>query len=79
MKLAFVLGTRPEIIKWMDPRTGEQVIMREDGTLTPIGKRLRAMMQLNKVNKSNQWDVWIDREFLTVDSSVLNNVWDLSK
>ena len=70
---------RPEIIKWIDPRTGEQVVMREDGTLTPQGKRLRALMQTKKVNKSNQWDVWIDREFLTVDSSVLNNVWDLSK
>lgn len=67
----------PEIIKWVDPRTGEQVIMREDGTLTPQGKRLRALMQTKKVNKSNQWDVWIDREFLSVDDSVLNNVWDL--
>ena len=67
----------PEIIKWIDPRTGEQVVMREDGTLTPQGKRLRALMQTKKVNKTNQWDVWIDREFLTVDNSVLNNVWDL--
>lgn len=69
--------TVPEIIKWIDPRTGEQVVMREDGTLTPQGKRLRALMQTKKVNKSNQWDVWIDREFLSVDDSVLNNVWDL--
>ena len=69
----------PEIIKWIDPRTGEQVVMREDGSLTPQGKRLRALMQTKKVNKSNQWDVWIDREFLTVDDSVLNNVWDLEK
>ena len=71
--------TRPEIIKWVDPRTGEQVVMREDGTLTPQGKRLRALMQTKRVNNSNQWDVWIDREFLSVDDSVLNNVWDLDK
>ena len=71
--------TRPEIIKWIDPRTGEQVVMREDGTLTPQGKRLRALMQTKRVNNSNQWDVWIDREFLSVDDSVLNNVWDLDK
>lgn len=69
----------PEVIKWIDPRTGEQVVMREDGTLTPQGRRLRALMQTKRVNKSNQWDVWIDREFLSVDDSVLNNVWDLDK
>ena len=71
--------TRPEIIKWIDPRTGEQVIMRDDGTLTPQGKRLRGMMQTYKVNKSNQWEVWIDREFISLDDSVKNNPWDLSK
>lgn len=68
---------RPEIIKWVDPRTGEQVVMREDGTLTPQGKRLRAMMQTMKVNKSNQWDVWIDREFVSLNDSVAANPWDL--
>jgi hypothetical protein len=71
--------TRPEIITWVDPRTGEQVIIREDGTLTPQGKRLRGMMQTFKVNKSNQWEVWIDREFISLDNSVANNPWDLSK
>ena len=71
--------TVPEVIKWIDPRTGEQLIMREDGTLTKQGKRLRALMQTFKVNKSNQWDVWIDREFISVDDSVLSNVWDISK
>jgi hypothetical protein len=71
--------TRPEIIKWVDPRTGEQTIVREDGTLTPQGKRLRGMMMTFKVNKSNQWDVWIDREFISLDDSVKNNPWDLSK
>lgn len=71
--------TRPEIIKWVDPRTGEQVIMREDGTLTPQGKRLRAMMQTFKVNTTNQWEVWIDREFVSLNDSVAHNPWDLSK
>jgi len=71
--------TRPEVIKWVDPRTGEQVIMREDGTLTPQGKRIRAMMQTYKVNKSNQWDVWIDREFVSLNDSVAHNPWDLDK
>lgn len=71
--------TRPEVIKWVDPRTGEQVIQREDGTLTPQGKRLRAMMQSLRVNKSNHWDVWIDREFVSLNENVKNNPWDLTK
>lgn len=71
--------TRPEVIKWVDPRTGEQVIMREDGTLTPQGKRLRAMMQTFRVNNTNQWEVWIDREFVSLNDTVAHNPWDLSK
>jgi hypothetical protein len=69
----------PEIIKWIDPRTGEQVVMREDGSLTPQGKRLRALMQTKRVNKTNQWDVWIDREFVSLGDIDSNNVWDLNK
>jgi hypothetical protein len=68
---------RPEVIKWVDPRTGEQVVMREDGTLTPQGKRLRAMMQTFKVNRTNQWEVWIDREFVSLNDTVAHNPWDL--
>lgn len=70
---------RPEVIKWIDPRTGEQIAQREDGSLTPIGKRLRATMQTRRVNKSNQWDVWVDREFVSINESVKHNPWDLSK
>jgi len=69
--------TVPEIIKWIDPRTGEQLCMREDGTLTPQGRRLRGMMQTFKVNRSNQWETWIDREFISLDDSARNNPWDL--
>jgi hypothetical protein len=70
---------RPEIIKWVDPRTGEQLVQREDGTLTPIGRRLRAMMQTMKYNTSNQWVVYVDREFLSMDQRAAANPWDLSK
>lgn len=70
---------RPEYIKWIDPRTGEQVLMREDGTLTPQGKRLRATMQTFKVNKTNQWEVWIDREFVSLNDGVASNPWDVSQ
>lgn len=71
--------TRPEVIKMIDPRTGEQTAVRENGTMTPQGKKLRAMMQSFKVNNSNQWDTWIDREFVSLDDTVKNNPWDLSQ
>lgn len=70
---------RPEIIKWIDPRTGEQTVMREDGSLTPQGRKLRAMMQTMKVNKSNHWDTWVDREFATLTDAIASNPWDLDK
>jgi len=71
--------SRPEIIKWVDPRTGEQLIQREDGTLTPVGRRLRAMMQTMKYNNTNQWVKYIDREFLSLDQRAAQNPWELDK
>jgi len=68
---------RPEIIKWVDPRTGEQILQREDGTLTPIGRRLRAMMQTMRYNNTNQWVKYIDRDFLSLDRKAAANPWDL--
>lgn len=70
---------RPELMSWVDPRTGEQVVVRRDGTLTPQGRNLRAIMQRLKVNNSTHWDVWIDREFVTVEGGELANPWDLSR
>jgi len=68
---------RPEIIKWVDPRTGEQLVQREDGTLTPIGRRLRAMMQTFRYNDSNQWVRYVDRDFISLDMKAAINPWDL--
>jgi hypothetical protein len=68
---------RPEIIKWVDPRTGEQLVQREDGTLTPIGRRLRAMMQTFRYNDSNQWVRYVDRDFISLDMKAAVNPWDL--
>lgn len=68
---------RPELMTWVDPRTGEQIAMRRDGTLTPLGRNLRAIMQRMRVNNSNQWDTWIDRDFVTLESGELANPWDL--
>ena len=66
---------RPEIIKWVDPRTGEQVAVRQDGTLTPQGRNLRAMMQKQRVNNSNWWDTWVDRDFVEFTGGELTNPW----
>jgi len=79
MKLDKYGRERPEIIKWVDPRTGEQVIVRGDGTLTPQGRKLRALMQSFKVNNSNQWDTWIDREFISLGENIISDVWDLDR
>jgi hypothetical protein len=70
---------RPEIIKWVDPRTGEQIVQREDGSMTPIGRRLKAMMQTLKYNDSNQWLKYIDRDFVSLDQRAAQNPWDLAK
>ena len=71
--------TRPEIIKWVDPRTGEQIVQREDGTLTPIGRRLRAMMQTFKYNNTNQWVLYVDRDFISLDQAAAINPWELDQ
>lgn len=65
----------PERYVWVDPRTGEQIIRNSNGSLTPIGTRLRGFMKRQRVNNSNQWDTWIDREFVVLDSAISDNPW----
>jgi hypothetical protein len=67
---------RPELLSWTDPRSGEQTVQRADGSLTPMGKRLRAFMQKMRVNNSNYWMTWVDREFATIDGTFLDNPWN---
>ena len=47
--------------------------------MTPQGRKLRALMQTFRVNKSNQWDVWVDREFVSLNDNIALNPWDLDK
>jgi len=65
----------PERIVWVDARTGEQIIRNATGQLTPLGTRLKAFMSRMKVNKTNQWDLWIDREFVLAGDMVSDNPW----
>ena len=67
--------TRPEIIVWVDPRSPEQLIVRADGSITPTGQKVRALMQSMRVNDSNIWDTWIDREFISINQSAIENPW----
>ena len=66
---------RPEIIRYKDPRTGEQMVQNNDGTLTNIGKRMKPMMQTLKINQTSHWDVWIDRSFGSMNRDVRSNPW----
>ena len=67
----------PEKYTWVDPRTGEQVIRRENGSYTPVGTRLKSAMQRQKMNKSDYWATWIDREFIIMDGTgnTADNPW----
>jgi hypothetical protein len=67
----------PEKYVWVDPRTGEQLIRRGDGSYTPLGTKLRAFMKRQRMNSSNQWDVWIDRDFVVADTLINDNPWDV--
>lgn len=66
---------RPEIIRWIDPRTEERIIVTNDGRITPTGQKLRALMQAQRVNNSNVWDTWIDRDFISTNLDAISNPW----
>ena len=68
---------RPEIIRWVDPRTGEQIVQRTDGSFTPIGRRLKAMMQTFRYNTTNQWVKYVDRDFISLNHKAAINPWEL--
>jgi len=61
---------RPEIIRWTDPRTGEQVLRDKDGIYSEIGQRLRAVLI-----KQGVWSVWVDKDITRSDATLLKDVW----
>jgi len=61
---------RPEIIRWVDPRTGEQILRDKDGVYTERGTRLRAVLIRQGV-----WQNWVDRDITRSDTSLLRDVW----
>ena len=65
----------PERYAYVDPRSGEQVIVRNDGSLTPLGTKIRGFMRKQRMNKSNMWEVWVDRDIVVRDEFVSDNPW----
>jgi len=61
---------RPEIIRWIDPRTGEQILRDKDGIYSEVGQRLRAVLI-----KQGVWNVWVDKDITRADSTLLRDVW----
>jgi hypothetical protein len=35
-------------------------------------------MQTLRINNSNWWDTWIDREFVSLEGGELRNPWDIT-
>ena len=68
---------QPEIIRWLDPRTGEQLVKLPSGELTEMGVRLKAQFE----NPKNPllYGLWfrIDRNVASADPSILRDVWGL--
>jgi hypothetical protein len=54
-------------------------VQRSDGSFTPIGRRLKAMMQTFRYNTTNQWVRYIDRDFISLDHKAAINPWDLDE
>ena len=61
---------RPEIIRWIDPRTGEQIMRDKDGIYTEIGNRLRAVLI-----KQGVFATWLDKDIMRADNTLLRDVW----
>jgi hypothetical protein len=71
MKLDKYGRERPEMIRYIDPRTGEQLMKDRDGSYSEIGNRLRGLLQKQRVYH------WVDRDVLVVENNAPGSLWDL--
>lgn len=67
--------TRPEKLIWIDPRTGEQVVRRQDGSFTKQGQALVTFCKSQE--GGNLWDNWIDKSFVGLNQGAIDNPWDV--
>jgi hypothetical protein len=42
-----------------------------------MGRNLKALMQRMKINNTNFWEAWVDRDFVASLESGLVNPWDV--
>jgi len=57
--------------RYIDPRTGEQLMKDRDGSYSEIGNRLRGLLQKQRVYH------WVDRDVLVVENNAPGSLWDL--
>ena len=69
---------RPEIIRWLDPRTGEQLVKLPNGEFTEMGIRLKAQFDRSNGPVSGMWPR-VDRNVATADPTILSDVWGLGQ
>ena len=67
---------RPEIIKWLDPRTGEQLVKLPSGELTEMGIRLKAQFERKNSPLRGMW-FRVDRNIVSADPGILEDVWNV--
>ena len=63
---------QPEKYSWIDPRTGETVMRRADGTFTTKGRGLHTYCTSEK--GSGIWPL-IDKDIVSIDSKNITNPW----
>ena len=66
---------RPEIMRWLDPRTGEQVVKLPNGEFTEMGIRLKAQFERKNSPVRGMW-FRVDRNIVSSDPSMLHDVWN---
>jgi hypothetical protein len=64
--------SQPEKYSWIDPRSGEQVLRRADGTFTSKGRGLHTFC--NSEKGSGIWPL-IDKDIVAIDSKNITDPW----
>ena len=66
---------QPAIIRWVDPRTGEQVLQYPNGTFTPVGAVL--FEKLKNLDGIDAYSRYIKRSLASINREILDNPWKL--
>jgi hypothetical protein len=64
---------QPALIRWIDPRTGEQILQYPNGTFTPIGQILHE--KLKSLDGLDVYTRYVKRSIGSIDKAILANPW----